>query len=65
AGPAPGPHGVGYMLLYPVFDGQFELGWIGSETTVFVAPVLALVTIWVWVPRWRAARQTPSGVSPG
>jgi hypothetical protein len=53
------------MLLYPVFDGQFELGWIGSETTVFVAPVLALVTIWVWVPRWRAARQTPSGVSPG
>ena len=33
--------GVGYLLAYPFSDVLFELGWIGSEDSVLVAPVLA------------------------
>jgi hypothetical protein len=43
--------GVGYLLAYPFSDVLFELGWIGSEDSVLVAPVLAagaLIAIPVW-----------------
>lgn len=33
--------GVGYLLAYPFSDWIFELGWVGSEDSVYVAPVLA------------------------
>ena len=48
--------GVGYMLLYPLSTDTYELGLIGSEATVPLAPVLALLALLRW--RWlrRAAR---------
>lgn len=40
--------GVGYLLLFPFDHTSFEFGWIGSEATVFVAPVLAPLTWLIW-----------------
>ena len=48
-------YGVGYSLIYPLKKRTWELGWIGSEDTVFIAPALARVTAVVWGPRWRRA----------
>ena len=42
--------GVGYQLAFPLSTAQWDLGWIGTESTVFVAPVLAplAVALWWW-----------------
>lgn len=49
-------HGQGYFLLFPASLMRWELGWIGSEATVHVAPFVGLVTLGVVVGRllWRA-----------
>ena len=60
-------YGVGYPLLFPFWGKPFELGWIGSEATVTVAPVLGLCAVVVWWSRWRKhLRQLRSeeGVAP-
>ena len=42
-------HGVGYLLAYPFSNFIFEFGWVGSEDSVYVAPVLAALAGWaVW-----------------
>lgn len=43
-------HGEGYVLLAPLSDLDFELGWIGSEATVAIAGPLAIVTAAAWIP---------------
>jgi hypothetical protein len=40
--------GVGYLLFFPFSLWDFELGWIGSEATVFLAPLLVVATWVVW-----------------
>ncbi len=35
--------GVGLPLLYPLSPRLFELGWIGSESSVYAAPFLAVL----------------------
>lgn len=53
--------GVGYLLFFPLSDWDFELGWIGSEDTVRIVPVLVPLTLAVaW---WR--RKRPASASPG
>jgi hypothetical protein len=43
--------GMGYLLLFPYTGWHFELGWISSEDTVRIVPVLLPVTLAVmW---WR------------
>jgi hypothetical protein len=49
-------HGQGYLLLAPFTTRTFELGWIGSEATVRLAPALALVTALAWTLRWIVRR---------
>lgn len=44
-------YGVGYSLLYPLTKKTFELGWIGSEATVFIAVPALLLSIAAL--RWR------------
>jgi hypothetical protein len=43
-------HGEGYLLLAPFSAARLELGWIGSEATVPLAPPLAAVTAAAWLP---------------
>jgi len=40
--------GIGYLLAFPLPSRSVELGWIGSEATVWIALPLALVTGLVW-----------------
>jgi hypothetical protein len=61
-------HGHGYYLLAPLWLGRFEVGWIGSEATVPLAPWLAAATALTWLAR-RAigqarARSSPPGSTP-
>ena len=49
--------GVGYLLLFPFSEWDWEAGLIGSEDTVFLAPVLALVTVFALFRR-RAAQDS-------
>lgn len=53
--------GTGYPLLFPFTQWHWELGWISSEATVPVAPVLAVasVVLWLWRFRWRPAARDP------
>lgn len=44
-------YGVGCALFYPFTARTYELGWIGSEDTVFFALPLALLTALLWAPR--------------
>jgi len=48
--------GVGYFLGWPVWRGHFELGWIGSEDTVLVAPVALAIGAGAWRLRRRVER---------
>lgn len=50
--------GVGYLLLFPFSLWDFELGWIGSETTVLIVPFLLPATVAAACWRWgrRAGR---------
>ncbi len=53
--------GVGYLLLFPLSMWDFELGWIGSEATVRVVPLLVPVT--AVIARWRWGRG-PNSATP-
>lgn len=59
-------HGEGYFLCAPLSLTRFELGWIGSEATVVVAPWLALATALAWGWRWHrsATKVTDEGPRP-
>lgn len=46
-------YGVGYLLFYPFWRRSFEFGVIGSEDSVYLAPLLVVLTGWVW---WRRAK---------
>ena len=48
---------MGYRLLWPLSPERFELGWIGSESTVVVAiPVfVATLVLWTVIERRKAA----------
>lgn len=51
-------HGQGYHLFFPLSVRRFELGWIGSEATVAVAPWLGVISfavvVWaLWSRRGR------------
>lgn len=48
-------YGAGYALFYPLSLWSGELGWMGSEDTVYLAPPLVLGTAWVWRRRLRPA----------
>ena len=62
--------GAGYALFYPFSLYSWELGWMGSEDTVYLAPPLVLVTALVWRRRRRemasrtAAAQPPPPAAP-
>jgi len=43
--------GVGYMLGFPLTTWDFELGWMGTESSVLWSPWLAFGAIALW--RWR------------
>lgn len=45
--------GVGNPLFFPINLHTYELGWIGSETTVPIAIPLALLSVWVYRRRRR------------
>lgn len=48
--------GNGYLLLFPFSTMSWELGWMGSEDSVVLAPFLLLVTLLVG---WRFPRAAP------
>jgi hypothetical protein len=48
--------GVGYLLLFPFSFWDFELGWIGSEDTVRIVPLLLPLTAAAAWARWRRPR---------
>jgi membrane-bound metal-dependent hydrolase YbcI (DUF457 family) len=50
-------HGQGYPLLYPLSLRTFELGLIGPEATVPLAPWLLLLTAAAWAARWALQRR--------
>lgn len=57
-------HGQGYLLLAPFSRWRFELGLIGSEATVSVAPWLAALTAGAWAIRWaRSGRREAAGAA--
>jgi len=58
-----GHHGQGYLLLAPFSVRTFELGWIGSETTVGWAMPLAIATAVAWGARVIVVRSVRSGPS--
>lgn len=50
-------HGMGYPLLAPFSYARFELGWIGSEATVDLAPWLGGLTVGLWLGKLVLARR--------
>ena len=50
---------VGYILFFPVASFPFELGWFGTEASLWVAGPLALLSAWIW-NRGRADRRKPA-----
>jgi len=50
--------GQGYLLLFPFSTWDWELGWIGSEATVPLVPVLLPLTSWLAWRRWRSSAGT-------
>ncbi len=59
-------YGPGYMLLYPLSRFSWEARLIGSEDTVFVAPLLAAAAALAWALSWRCPRPAPpAGAPPG
>lgn len=51
--------GVGYLLLFPFSLWDYELGIIGSETTVKIVPFLLPVTVLAGWLRWGRRRAVP------
>lgn len=56
-------HGNGYLLFFPFSLYDWELGLIGSEATVPLAPWLALATATAWMGRWVASRRSTPRVA--
>lgn len=62
--------GVGYLLAFPFSVSDFEFGWIGTEATVKIAPVVFGMSVLFW--RFRRGSQQhqasrlghPLGTSP-
>jgi hypothetical protein len=48
--------GLGYLLFFPFSEWDFELGWIGSETTVLWVPFLVPSTVAAAWWRWKRPR---------
>ncbi len=40
--------GLGYFVFFPFYDKPMELGLLGTESTVWLAPPLVLLTWMVW-----------------
>lgn len=54
--------GIGYLLLFPFSMWDFELGWIGSEATVLIVPVLLPLTVLAcWARWWRGLNRRQPG----
>lgn len=53
--------GVGYLLLFPFSLWDYELGWIGSEDTVRIVPVLLPLTVLAGWARWGRRRPGAGG----
>lgn len=53
-------YGVGYALLYPFSLWSWELGLMGSEDTVLLAPFLVGLTAFVWWRKGRGGSASPS-----
>ena len=51
--------GGGHMLFFPLSTQDYELGWMGTEASVMVAPVLLAAGYGIW--RWR---HQPRSVAP-
>lgn len=52
--------GTGYPLLFPFSTWHFELGWIGTEATVLLAPIIAPVSVLAWWMRGKWDAKTRS-----
>lgn len=52
--------GVGYLIFFPFSRWDFEFGWIGSETTVLIVPLLLPLTLLLSWVRWRKATSPPT-----
>ena len=48
--------GVGYLLAFPFSTWDFEFGWIGSEATVYLAPVFGALALGFWWRRMQGSR---------
>jgi hypothetical protein len=57
--------GTGYMIFFPFSTVQVELGWLGSEDTVFLAPPLALAAALAAWRRWGPPRRGSPPPAPG
>lgn len=57
-------YGAGYALFYPLSLYSWELGWMGSEDTVYLAPPLVALTALVWRRRLRAASSSAAPAQP-
>jgi hypothetical protein len=45
--------GMGYLLLFPFSNWDYEVGWMGSEATVPLVPVLLPLTVAAAWFRWK------------
>jgi hypothetical protein len=57
--------GTGYMIFFPFSTVQVELGWLGSEDTVFLAPPLALAAALAAWRRWGPPKRGSPPPAPG
>ena len=48
--------GVGYLLAFPFSTWDFELGWMGSEASVHLAPAIGAAALAFWWWRMRDSR---------
>ncbi|MEC7240999.1 MAG: hypothetical protein VXW32_07140 [Myxococcota bacterium] len=49
--------GVGYLLAFPFSTWDFELGWMGSEATVYLAPLFGAASLGFWWWRMRGSER--------
>jgi hypothetical protein len=54
-------YGAGYLLLYPFSDWDVEIGWLGSEDTVWAAPFLVAAAVWAAKRRTHASHTLQHG----
>ena len=53
--------GVGYLLAFPFSVADFEFGWVGTEATVKIAPVVFSLSALFW---WFRRGSQPPQASP-